>query len=85
MSDSKLIEEGHKMIQKLRVWLEPSAEQRKQLTLLSGLLIVMGLTAGGLLGWSGIRTSLFIVAAIVAGYDIALRAWRALLNRHFSI
>jgi Zn2+/Cd2+-exporting ATPase len=80
-----MIEEGDEMIQKLRVWLEPSAEQRKSLMLLSGLLIAMGLAAGWLLGWNGVRMSLLVAAAIVAGYDIALRAWRALLNRHFSI
>ncbi|MCC6454270.1 MAG: cation-translocating P-type ATPase [Caldilineaceae bacterium] len=73
------------MIEKLRTWLEPSAEQRKRLVLISGLLIVMGLSAEWLLGWNEVRTTLLVAASIVAGYDIALRAWRALLNRHFSI
>jgi Cd2+/Zn2+-exporting ATPase len=73
------------MKEKLQKWLEPTAEVRMQLMLLSGLLIVIGLAAGWLLGWHGIRVSFLVAAALVAGYDIALRAWRALLNRHFSI
>ena len=58
--------------------------RRQALTALGGLLIVLALGAG-LLNLPAVRAALLIAAALLAGSDIALRAWRALRNRHVSI
>ena len=46
------------MKEKLQKWLEPTAEVRMRLMLLSALLIGMGLAAGWLMAWDEIRTAL---------------------------
>ena len=53
--------------------------RRKWLSATSGGLILLGLVAPALQNLS------FLAAALLAGSDIALRAWRSLRNRHASI
>src|SRR5690606_13945319 len=48
-------------------------------------LIVISLITGELVEQTGLRQTLMIIAALVAGSDIAWRAWRALRNHHISI
>src|SRR5690606_10057043 len=60
-------------------------ERRKWITLTSGLLIVLALLTEHLLGWVGARTALMAAAALLAGGDIAARAWAALRVRHLGI
>ena len=59
--------------------------RRKILALASGGLILAGLAAGRFFGAETLRTVLMVAAALVAGQDIALRAWHSLRNRHISI
>ncbi|HSM55027.1 MAG TPA: cation-translocating P-type ATPase [Candidatus Sulfomarinibacteraceae bacterium] len=66
-------------------WLQNPRERRKALTLVSGGLIVAGLLAGWLGDWLAARQVLMVLAALVAGWDIALRAVRSLRRRHVSI
>lgn len=61
------------------------ASRRKWLTIFSGAFITFALVA-----WYGFKLAgpwapLMTTAAILAGYDIALRAWAALRLRHLSI
>lgn len=69
----------------LRHWLQHPAQRRKLITLTSGGLIMVALIAGELAPASGLRDLLMAIAALIAGSDIALRAWRSLRNRHISI
>ncbi|MEJ2262824.1 MAG: cation-translocating P-type ATPase [Anaerolineales bacterium] len=63
-----------------------SPKQRRQaLTIISAILILSGLVADNLLGMKALQDSLMTLAALIAGSDIAIRAWRSLLNRHVSI
>ncbi|HEX6303657.1 MAG TPA: cation-translocating P-type ATPase [Anaerolineales bacterium] len=63
-----------------------SPKRRRQfLTLLSGALIAIALTAGYLFHLTLLRDGLMIIAALVAGSDIAVRAFRSLTGRHISI
>lgn len=66
-------------------WIEQPAQRRKLITLVSGGLIILALIAGELFGQTGLRHTLMIIAALIAGSDIAWRAWRALGNHHVSI
>jgi len=59
--------------------------RRKWLAILSGGLILIGLGAGRLFGLETVRYSSLFAAAVVAGADIAVRAFRSLRNRHISI
>jgi Cd2+/Zn2+-exporting ATPase len=59
--------------------------RRQTLTLISAILIASGLVAEYLLAMQALRDGLMTLAALTAGSDIALRAWRSLLNRHVSI
>ena len=61
------------------------ARRRQTITLTSGALIVAALIAGHLLALDTLRDALMILAALVAGWDIAARAFFALRNRHVSI
>ena len=67
-----------------RIWSNP-AERRKGITLASGLLISLAPISGTLLGWSPGRDALMGAAALLAGGDIAARAWSALRVRHLGI
>lgn len=66
-------------------WLQSQKKRRELLTLMSGVFILAGLTAGWLLRLREGRDALMIAAALLAGSDIAVRAIRSLRNRHVSI
>ncbi|NLH07081.1 MAG: cation-translocating P-type ATPase [Chloroflexi bacterium] len=68
----------------LAYWNHPK-KRRELITAVSGALIVLALAAGWLFGLQGVRTALMLAAAVVAGADIAVRAWNSLRNRHVSI
>ena len=61
------------------------AQRRFWLTMGSGGLIAAGLIARYGFGMVELWSALMVVAALLAGSDIALRAWRALRVRHLSI
>jgi Cd2+/Zn2+-exporting ATPase len=61
------------------------ARRRFWLTAGSGGLIAAGLTARYGFGMIGLWSALMVAAALIAGSDIAVRAWRALKVRHLSI
>ncbi len=61
------------------------ASRRKWLTIFSGSFITFALVAWYGFGLAGPWAPLMTTAAILAGYDIALRAWAALRLRHLSI
>jgi len=61
------------------------ASRRKWLTIFSGAFITFALVAWYGFGLAGPWAPLMTAAAILAGYDIALRAWAALRLRHLSI
>ena len=65
-------------------WFNNPRNRRQILTLLSGAFIILALAAG-LAGWAIMRHALMIAAALLAGSDIALRAFRSLRRRHVSI
>lgn len=69
----------------LRTWIESPAQRRKMITLTSGSLIMVALVAGEFFAQTMLHHTLMISAAIIAGSDIAWRAWHALRNRHISI
>jgi len=69
----------------IRDLLANPARRRQTITLTSGALIVAALIAGHLLALDRLRAALMILAALVAGWDIAARAFLALRNRHVSI
>src|SRR5690625_5072749 len=60
-------------------------KSRKQLMIVSGTLLVAGLIAGQCLGHSAVSAVLLILAFIVAGSDIVVRAWNSLRVKHISI
>src|SRR5690625_1481202 len=60
-------------------------KRRKQLMIVSGTLLVAGLIAGHGLGHSAVAAVLLILASIVAGSDIVVRAWNSLRVKHISI
>ena len=55
------------------------------LIIISALSISVSLLLGKYTGFTETASYLMILAALVSGSDIALRAWRNLLNRHISI
>ena len=61
------------------------ARRRFWLTVGSGGLIAAGLLARYGFGMIEAWTALMVAAAFLAGSDIAIRAWRSLLVKHFSI
>jgi Cd2+/Zn2+-exporting ATPase len=66
-------------------WFGNPMQRRQSLTIVSGTLILAGLGAGNLAGWIALRSGLMVLAALVAGYDIAERAWHAMRNRQVTI
>ncbi|MCC6147011.1 MAG: cation-translocating P-type ATPase [Anaerolineaceae bacterium] len=63
-----------------------SPRQRTQLeSVAGGALILSGLAARYLFGAARMHDGFMIVAALIAGTDIAMRAWNSLRNRHVSI
>ncbi|MCL4765505.1 MAG: cation-translocating P-type ATPase [Hyphomicrobiaceae bacterium] len=73
------------MIARMKAALGHPARRRLWLTIGSGGLIVTGLLARYGFGWVEVWTALMVAAALLAGSDIAVRAWRALEVRHLSI
>lgn len=69
----------------IKTWFQTPMQRRQLLTITSGVFILAALAGDYLAGLSTLRNSLMIAAALIAGYDIALRAWQALRNRHISI
>lgn len=61
------------------------ASRRKWLTIASGLFIAAALVTNYVFGLVTLWAPLMTTAAILAGYDIALRAWASLRLRHLSI
>ncbi len=59
--------------------------RRQFLVAASGTLILLALGAGKFLGAPGWRDGLMVGAAVIAGWDIAVRAFTSLRNRHISI
>ncbi len=66
-------------------WLSSPARRRQALSIISGGLIALALAGEHLLGWAGLANGLHLAAALIAGGDIAVRAWNSLRNRHISI
>jgi len=73
------------MTAKIMTALAHPARRRLWLTIGSGGLIATGLLALYGFGQAGLWYSLMVIAALLAGSDIAVRAWRALMVRHLSI
>jgi Cd2+/Zn2+-exporting ATPase len=69
----------------VKSWFKNPMKRRQAVTIVSGTLILAGLGAGNLVGWIGLRSGLMVLAALVAGYDIAERAWHAMRNRQITI
>ena len=60
-------------------------QRRKILTVTSGLLIAIAFGADYFLGWRAVHNISMLAAALIAGWDIAARAFVSLRNRHISI
>ena len=60
-------------------------QRRKILTVTSGLLIAIAFGADYFLGWRAVHNISMFAAALIAGWDIAARAFVSLRNRHISI
>ena len=69
------------MIGTIRTWWQNPRRRREALTVTSGLLIILALVAGYLLRQQPWRDALMALAALIAGADIALRAWNSLRHR----
>jgi Cd2+/Zn2+-exporting ATPase len=69
----------------IKTWFNNPIQRRQLLTAASGILILVGLAADYLAGPSTLYSSSMVAAAVLAGSDIALRAWSALRHRHISI
>ncbi len=68
----------------LDLWRNP-ARRRLALTILSGALILISLVAEYSFGLAATAYPLMVAAALIAGSDIALRAWSSLRSRYISI
>ncbi len=73
------------LVSRIRSAFVHPARRRFWLTVGSGGLIAAGLLARYGFGMVEAWTALMVAAAFVAGSDIAIRAWRSLRVRHFSI
>src|SRR5512138_693604 len=69
----------------LKAWIDSPKLRRQALMVGSGLLIGAAFAVDGFLGWRPGYNVMMIAAALVAGSDIAVRAWNSLRNRHISI
>ena len=70
---------------KLKVLFSDLQQRRKILAIVSGSLIAVAFGANALFGWRAVYTISMVAAALVAGWDIALRAITSLRNRYISI
>ena len=73
------------MLSRLTAVYRNPADRRKWLTIASGLFITVALVAFYGFGLAAPWAPLMTIAAVLAGYDIALRAWASLRLRHLSI
>lgn len=69
----------------LQTWWQQPKQRRQLLTAVSGLLILLALGSKYLLSQVNWHNGLMAGAALIAGFDIAQRAWRSLRRRHISI
>jgi len=69
----------------LKTRLQDIKQRRELLLITSGSLIIAALAATHLFSFAAAGRWLYAAAAIAAGWDIALRAWNSLRNRHVSI
>jgi Zn2+/Cd2+-exporting ATPase len=69
----------------LQQWWQSPRQRRQLLTAVSGLLILLALAGKYLLDLGTWHNGLMAAAALVAGSDIAQRAWYSLRRRHVSI
>ena len=69
----------------IRTWFENQKLRRQFLMAASGLLIAAAFAADGLYAWRSGYNVMMVTAALLAGSDIAARAWRSLMHRHISI
>jgi Cd2+/Zn2+-exporting ATPase len=66
-------------------WIVDPLRRRQALTAASGALILAALAADYLAGLPALGAGLMLAAALLAGSDIAARAWGALRSRHIGI
>jgi Zn2+/Cd2+-exporting ATPase len=69
----------------LQQWWQSPKQRRQLLTAVSGLLILLALAGKYFLDQASWHNGLMAAAALVAGSDIAQRAWYSLRRRHVSI
>jgi Zn2+/Cd2+-exporting ATPase len=72
-------------MKKLHILFSNLQQRRKVLTITSGGLILLALVSDYFFGWQSLYNIAMIAAAVVAGWDIAVRALASLRNRHVSI
>ncbi|MBE2221976.1 MAG: cation-translocating P-type ATPase [Anaerolineae bacterium] len=72
-------------MKQLKSWWQSPKQRRQLLTAISGLLILLALAGKYLLNQTNWHNGLMAAAALIAGSDIALRAWYSLRRRHISI
>lgn len=70
---------------RIKNWVGNPGKRRELLAIGSGGLILLAVGARQIFGLSALRDGLMVAAALLAGGDIAVRAWRSLLNKHISI
>ncbi len=73
------------IIHTIKHWFEEPKLRRQAIILLSGGLILFGLTARYIIAVPELADGLLAAAAVVAGADIVARAWANLRNKAFSI
>ena len=72
-------------MKQLQTWWQSPKQRRQLLTAISGLLILLALVSKYILSQTAWHNGLMAAAALVAGSDIALRAWHSLRQCHISI
>ena len=72
-------------MKRVRSFFSNLGQRRKVLTIASGVLIAIAFGANYFVGWSAVYRISMIAAALIAGWDIAARAFASLRNRHVSI
>jgi len=69
----------------IKKWYLDTRQRRKTITILSGVLILLGLGARSISGLFNVGNVFLIIASVIAGVDIVQRAWMNLKNKAFSI
>jgi Cd2+/Zn2+-exporting ATPase len=85
MDEDERSEEMSNLVSRIKSAFVHPARRRFWLTVGSGGLIAAGLLARYGFGMVEAWTALMVAAAFLAGSDIAIRAWRSLRVKHFSI